>query len=172
MTASKSPTTAPARALGDRARDHLWLHFAQHGGYATSDIPVMVRGEGAYVHDEHGNRYLDGLAGLFAVQIGHGREELAAAAAQQTRQLGYFPLWSHAHAPAVELAERITARTPGTLDRVFFTGGGGEAVETAWKLAKQYFKKTGRPGKHKVVSRTLAYHGTSQGALSLTGIPA
>ena len=160
-----------ARALGDRAREHLWLHFAQHAGYADAEMPVITRGEGVHVYDEHGKRYLDGLAGLFAVQVGHGREELAQAAAQQTRTLGYFPLWSHAHAPAVELAERIAERAPGDLDRVFFTGGGGEAVESAWKLAKQYFKKVGKPNKHKVVSRTMAYHGTSQGALSITGIP-
>ena len=174
MTATETPAAAPsvpARTLGDRARDHLWLHFAQHASFADSDVPVIVRGEGAYVYDEHGKRYFDGLAGLFAVQVGHGREELAQAAAQQTRQLAYFPLWSYAHPSAVELAERIAAQAPGDLNRVFFTNGGGEAVETAWKLAKQYFKKTGKPTKHKVISRSMAYHGTSQGALSITGIP-
>ncbi|MDA3628892.1 aspartate aminotransferase family protein [Saccharopolyspora sp. WRP15-2] len=169
MTATEHP--AANRTLGDRARDHLWLHFAQHGGYADSEIPVITRGEGPYVYDERGKRYFDGLAGLFAVQVGHGREELAEAAARQTKQLAYFPLWSHAHPGAVELAERIAAQAPGDLNRVFFTSGGGEAVETAWKLAKQYFRKTGKPGKHKVISRSLAYHGTSQGALSITGIP-
>ncbi|CAM04856.1 adenosylmethionine-8-amino-7-oxononanoate aminotransferase [Saccharopolyspora erythraea NRRL 2338] len=169
MTATENP--AATRTLGDRARDHLWLHFAQHAGYADREIPVITRGEGAYVYDERGKRYLDGLAGLFAVQVGHGREELALAAAEQTRKLAYFPLWSHAHPSAIELAERIAAQAPGELNRVFFTGGGGEAVETAWKLAKQYFKKTGKPTKHKVISRSLAYHGTSQGALSITGIP-
>lgn len=161
-----------SRTLGDRARDHLWLHFAQHASYTRHEIPVITRGDGVYVHDEHGKRYLDGLAGLFAVQVGHGREELAQAAAEQTRTLAYFPLWSHAHPSAVELAERLAAKAPGELNRVFFTGGGGEAVETAWKLAKQYYKKTGKPTKHKVISRALAYHGTSQGALSITGVPA
>ena len=163
--------TASARSLGDRARDHLWLHFTDHSGYDSAEVPVMVRGEGPYVYDEHGKRYFDGLAGLFAVQVGHGREELAEAAARQTRKLGYFPLWSYAHEGAIELAERITAGTPGDLNKVFFTVSGGEAGEPAWKLAKQYFKKTGKPNKHKVISRSLAYHGTSQGALSLTGIP-
>lgn len=171
MTATEPTAAHPGRSLGDRARDHLWLHFAQHGGYADSEIPVIARGEGPYVYDEHGKRYFDGLSGLFAAQVGHGREELAEAAARQIRELAYFPLWSHAHPTAVELAERIGTRAPGELNRVFFTGGGGEAVETAWKLAKQYFKKTGRPNKHKVISRSLAYHGTSQGALSITGIP-
>ncbi|MEV0053595.1 aspartate aminotransferase family protein [Saccharopolyspora shandongensis] len=174
MTATEKPAapqSTPTRPLGDRARDHLWLHFAQHASFADSDIPVIVRGEGTHVYDDRGKRYFDGLAGLFAVQVGHGREELAQAAAEQTRRLAYFPLWSHAHPSAVELAERIAVQAPGDLNRVFFTSGGGEAVETAWKLAKQYFKKTGKPTKHKVISRSLAYHGTSQGALSITGIP-
>jgi adenosylmethionine-8-amino-7-oxononanoate aminotransferase len=174
MTATETSTDssfAAARSLGDRARDHLWLHFAHHNGYAQTEIPVMTRGEGVYVYDERGKRYLDGLAGLFAVQVGHGREELAQAAARQSRQLAYFPLWSHAHPAAIELADRIVAQAPGDLNRVFFTVSGGEAVESAWKLAKQYFKKTGKPTKYKVVSRSLAYHGTSQGALSITGIP-
>ncbi|MEV6229639.1 aspartate aminotransferase family protein [Saccharopolyspora shandongensis] len=174
MTATErpaAPQSTPTRPLGDRARDHLWLHFAQHASFADSDIPVIVRGEGTHVYDDRGKRYFDGLAGLFAVQVGHGREELAQAAAEQTRRLAYFPLWSHAHPSAVELAERIAVQAPGDLNRVFFTSGGGEAVESAWKLAKQYFKKTGKPNKHKVISRSLAYHGTSQGALSITGIP-
>ncbi|WP_113692009.1 aspartate aminotransferase family protein [Amycolatopsis albispora] len=154
------------------ATDHLWLHFTPHGGQDPSEIPVIVRGEGAYVWDARGKRYLDGLAGLFAVQVGHGRAELAEAAARQAGRLGYFPLWSHAHPTALELAERLATAAPGDLNRVFFTVSGGESVETAWKLAKQYFRLTGKPAKHKVISRSLAYHGTSHGALSITGIPA
>jgi adenosylmethionine-8-amino-7-oxononanoate aminotransferase len=130
-----------------------------------------VKGEGHKIWDSHGREYVDGLAGLFVVQVGHGREELAEAAARQARELAFFPLWSFAHPRAVELADRIASMAPGDLNRVFFTTGGGEAVESAWKLAKQYFKLTGRPGKHKVISRAVAYHGTPQGALSITGIP-
>ncbi|SDK17450.1 Adenosylmethionine-8-amino-7-oxononanoate aminotransferase [Lentzea albidocapillata subsp. violacea] len=148
----------------------LWLHFTRHTPGA--EPPVIVRGEGAYIWDQNGKRYLDGLAGLFAVQVGHGRPELADAAAAQARQLGYFPLWSYAHPPAVELAGRLADAAPGDLNKVFFTAGGGDAVESAWKLAKQYFKLTGRPRKHKVISRFSAYHGTHHGALSITGIPA
>jgi adenosylmethionine-8-amino-7-oxononanoate aminotransferase len=158
--------------LADRARDHLWMHFTRHSAYENGGhVPVIVRGEGAYVWDEAGRRYLDGLAGLFTVQVGHGRQELADAAAKQARELAFFPLWSYAHPRAVELAERLAANTPGDLNRVFFTTGGGEAVETAWKLAKQYWKLVGKPMKHKVISRSVAYHGTPQGALSITGIP-
>jgi adenosylmethionine-8-amino-7-oxononanoate aminotransferase len=159
--------------LAERARDHLWMHFTRHSTYENGGhVPVIVRGQGAYVWDDQGRRYLDGLAGLFTVQVGHGREELADAAAAQARELAFFPLWSYAHPRAIELAERLAAGAPGDLNRVFFTTGGGEAVETAWKLAKQYWKLVGKPMKHKVISRSVAYHGTPQGALSITGIPA
>jgi adenosylmethionine-8-amino-7-oxononanoate aminotransferase len=161
-----------ADSLADTARDHLWMHFTRHSTYEQGGhVPIIVRGDGAYIYDDQGNRYLDGLAGLFTVQVGHGRQELADAAAKQMSELAFFPLWSYAHPAAIELAERLTHYTPGDLNRVFFTTGGGEAVESAWKMAKQYFKLTGKPMKHKVISRNVAYHGTPQGALSITGIP-
>jgi adenosylmethionine-8-amino-7-oxononanoate aminotransferase len=153
------------------ARDHLWMHFTRHSTYETQDVPIIVRGEGAYIYDAHGKRYLDGLAGLFVSQLGHGRTELAEAAAKQAKELAFMPLWSYAHPSAIELAARVASHAPGDLNRVFFTSGGGEAVETAWKLAKNYFKLVGKPMKHKVISRAIAYHGTTQGALSITGLP-
>ena len=160
-------------SLSQQARDNLWLHFSRHGVYESGgEIPVIVRGEGARIWDSNGKSYLDGLAGLFTVQIGHGRKELAEAAAKQMEQLAFMPLWSYAHPKAIELAERLVSYAPENLNRVFFTTGGGEAVETAWKIAKQFFKLTGKPMKHKVVSRSVAYHGTPQGALAITGIPA
>jgi adenosylmethionine-8-amino-7-oxononanoate aminotransferase len=140
--------------------------------YQKADVPVIVRGEGPYIWDDQGRRYLDGLAGLFVVQAGHGRTELAEVAAKQASELAFFPLWSYAHPKAVELAERLAHLAPGDINRVFFTTGGGEAVESAWKVAKNYFKLSGKPLKHKVISRNVAYHGTPQGALSITGIPA
>jgi adenosylmethionine-8-amino-7-oxononanoate aminotransferase len=158
-------------ALQQSARDHLWMHFSRMGPYQQIEVPVIVRGEGAYVFDAHGKRYLDGLAGLFVTQVGHGRTELADAAAKQMSQLAFFPLWSYAHPSAIELAERMSGHAPGDLNRVFFSTSGSESVETAWKLAKQYFKLTGKPGKHKVISRAIAYHGSTQGALSITGLP-
>jgi adenosylmethionine-8-amino-7-oxononanoate aminotransferase len=153
------------------AKDHLWMHFTRHSTYDSSDVPIIVRGEGAYIYDAQGKRYLDGLAGLFVSQLGHGRTELAEAAAAQSRELAFHPLWSYAHPNAILLAERIANYAPGDLNRVFFSSGGGESVETAWKLAKNYFKLTGKPMKHKVISRSIAYHGTTQGALSITGLP-
>jgi adenosylmethionine-8-amino-7-oxononanoate aminotransferase len=159
-------------ALAEKARDHLWMHFTRHSVYYEGGhVPIIVKGEGCYIWDDQGRKYFDGLSGLFTVQVGHGRKELGAAAAKQMEELAYFPIWSYAHRPAIELAERLAHYAPGDLNRVFFTSGGGEAVETAWKLAKQYFKLTGKPTKHKVISRNVAYHGTPQGALSITGIP-
>ena len=159
-------------SLNASARQHLWLHFSRMGAYsAEHEIPVIDHGEGAYVYDSRGKRYLDGLSGLFVVQAGHGRKELAEAARAQAEKLAYFPLWSYAHPASIELAERLADHTPGDLDRVFFTTGGSEAVETAWKLSRQYFRSVGQPGRYKVISRSIAYHGTTFGALSITGIP-
>jgi adenosylmethionine-8-amino-7-oxononanoate aminotransferase len=169
--AGRDAGAARGAQLAGSARDHLWMHFTRMSSYAEQPVPVITRGEGAYIWDSAGKRYLDGLAGLFVVQAGHGRAELAEAAYKQAQELAFFPLWSYAHPSAIELAERLAAATPGDLNRVFFTTGGGEAVESAWKVAKQYFKLTGRPLKHKVISRAVAYHGTTHGALSLTGIP-
>jgi adenosylmethionine-8-amino-7-oxononanoate aminotransferase len=167
------PTTAPSNtAPSSTAYDHLWMHFTRMSSYKDAPVPTIVRGEGTYIYDSNGRRYLDGLSGLFVVQAGHGRVELAEAAYKQAQDLAFFPIWSYAHPKAVELAERLAGYAPGDLNKVFFTTGGGEAVETAWKLAKQYFKLTGRPTKYKVISRAVAYHGTPQGALSITGLPA
>src|ERR1700749_2590160 len=157
--------------LSEQARRHLWMHFSRMGSYETHQVPVIVRGEGAYVWDQHGKRYLDGLAGLFTSQLGHGRTDPAEAGAKQGGELAYFPLWTYAHPRAIELAERVAGYAPGDLNRVFFTTGGSEAVESAWKLARQYFRITGQPQRTKVISRSIAYHGSSLGALSITGIP-
>ena len=160
------------RRLQDSAKRHLWMHFSRLGAYDAADVPVIVRGSGSYVFDAQGRRYLDALSSLFVTQIGHGREELSAAAAKQSDQLAYFPVWGYGHPSAIELAERLAERAPGDLNRVFFTTGGSEAVETAYKLARQYFKLVGQPGRYKVISRQWAYHGVTMGALSLTGVPA
>ena len=171
-------TTPAGTAYSDAARDHLWMHFTRHSvfedpgsGGLGQNVPIITKGQGHRIWDSNGKEYIDGLAGLFVVNVGHGRTEIAEAMARQASELAFFPLWSYAHPRAIELAERLAAKAPGDLNRVFFTTGGGEAVETAWKLAKQYFKLTGKPTKHKVISRSIAYHGTPQGALSITGIP-
>jgi adenosylmethionine-8-amino-7-oxononanoate aminotransferase len=170
MTTPSSPAFDDA-ALQAAAKRNLWLHFTRMGSYADSDVPVIVRGEGQYVYDQRGKRYLDGLAGLFVSQIGHGRKEVAEAAARQGSELAYFPLWSYANPRAIELGQRLADLVPGDLNRVWFTTSGSEAVESAWKLAKQYFKAIGQPARYKVLSRYIAYHGTSMGALAITGLP-
>jgi len=159
--------------LQELAKRHLWMHFSRMGAYRDgADVPIIVRGEGCHVWDEKGNRYFDGLSALFCVNIGHGRADVAAAGARQAEELGFYTNWSYAHPRSIELAARIAALAPGDLNRVFFTSGGGEAVESAIKLARQYHKLTGHPNKTKVVAREVAYHGTTLGALTATGITA
>src|SRR6195952_3124820 len=158
--------------LQQKAKDHLWMHFARQSVMEDgSGVPIIVKGQGHHIWDSRGKKYFDGLSGLFVVNAGHGRRRLAEVAARQAEELAFFPLWSYAHPAAIDLAERLAHHAPGDLNRVFFTSGGGEAVESAWKLAKQYFKITGKPLKTKVISRAIAYHGTPQGALSITGLP-
>jgi adenosylmethionine-8-amino-7-oxononanoate aminotransferase len=163
--------THSADELQQLARDHLWGHFSRLTP-GVDGVTVIERGEGCYVWDHRGKRYLDGLAGLFTVQAGHGRTELAQAASKQASELAYFPIWTYAHPTAIELAARLAQLAPGNLNRAFFTTGGSEAVESAWKLARQYFKAIGQPQRTKVIARDLAYHGTTMGALSITGLAA
>jgi adenosylmethionine-8-amino-7-oxononanoate aminotransferase len=158
-------------SLQRQARRHLWMHFTRMGSYDEHHaVPIIARGEGCYVFDENGKRYLDGLSALYCVNIGHGREELAEAAAAQAKELAFYTNWSYAHPRAIELAVRIAELAPGNLNRVFFTSGGSEAVESAWKLAKAYHAMQGETRRHKLISRKLAYHGTSMGALTATGL--
>ena len=172
MSATSTSRHTAAAELGELARRHLWLHFSRMGAYAHEDVPIIASGEGCYVYDVEGRRYLDGLSALFCVNVGHGRPELAEAAAAQMRELDFFTNWSYAHPRAIELAARIAALAPGDLNRVFFTSGGSEAVESALKLARNYHLLTGAPRKTKLIAREIAYHGTSFGALSATGITA
>jgi adenosylmethionine-8-amino-7-oxononanoate aminotransferase len=140
------------------------------GGYADGELPIIVRGDGCYLEDLQGRRYLDALAGLFAVNIGYGfGEEMGEAAAAQMRELPYYTNWTYAHPRAIELAAEVASLAPGDLNRVFFVSGGSEAVEAAWKLARQYHAARGER-RWKVIARRTAYHGTTMGALTLTGI--
>jgi adenosylmethionine-8-amino-7-oxononanoate aminotransferase len=181
---------ASADELRRLANDHLWLHFTNMRGH---EPPIIVRGDGCYVEDVHGNRYLDALAGLFSVNLGYGYgEEIGQAALEQMRELPFYTNWTYAHPRAIELASEVASLAPGDLNRVFFVSGGSEAVESAWKLARQYFAvregATQAPGvepgemigrqvggppaghKYKAIARNIAYHGTTFGALSLNGV--
>jgi adenosylmethionine-8-amino-7-oxononanoate aminotransferase len=184
--------------LQQAAKEHLWMHFTRMGGYETAEVPIIVRGDGCYLEDANGKRYLDALAGLFSVNIGYSfGEEIGQAALEQMRELPFYTNWSYAHPRAIELASEIASLAPGDLDRVFFCSGGSEAVESAWKLARQYYLARGGkavaaadtqepevdhdaivaasgqpPHRYKAIARHIAYHGTTMGALSINGIPA
>ena len=159
--------------LQRKAKEHLWLHFSSMGSYRDQEIPIIERGEGPYLFDVHGKRYLDMLSGLFTVQIGYSYgEELGQAALEQMRTLPYYTNWTFAHPPAAELAARLAGLAPPGINRAFFVSGGSEAVESAWKLARQYHAANGQPMRRKVIARKIAYHGTTMGALSITGITA
>ncbi|QEC50884.1 aspartate aminotransferase family protein [Baekduia soli] len=160
-----------AAELQELAKRHLWMHFSRMGAYeAGAELPIIVRGDGCYVWDQHGRRYLDGLSSLFCTNIGHGRADVAQAGADQARELGFFTNWSYAHPRAIELAAKVAELAPGDLNRVFFTSGGSEAVESALKLCRQYHKLRGNGTKYKVIARETAYHGTTMGCLMATGI--
>ena len=165
-----APTSAPgtaqaeASALQEQAQRHLWMHFTRMGSFGPEhEVPIIVRGEGCYVWDDHGNRYLDGLSALFCVNSGHGRAELGDAMAAQVRELDFITVWSYAHPRAIELATRIASLAPGDLNRVFFTNSGSEAVESAIKLARSYHRARGNGQKVKLIAREIAYHGTTLG---------
>jgi adenosylmethionine-8-amino-7-oxononanoate aminotransferase len=159
-------------ALQLAAREHLMFHFTEMAAFKQRPVPIIAEGDGCHVVDARGRRFIDGLSGLFCVNVGHGfGSELGQAAHEQMVELGYTSNWTQAHPRAIELAEHIADLAPAALTRVFFTSGGGEANESAWKLARQYHALRGEPGRHKAIARNLAYHGTSLGALSLTGLP-
>jgi adenosylmethionine-8-amino-7-oxononanoate aminotransferase len=154
------------------AREHLWLHFTRMGGYKDTDVPIIVRGDGCYLEDINGKRYLDALAGLFSVNVGYSYgDEIGEAAAAQMRELPFYTNWGYAHPRAIELASEVASLLPGDLNRLFFVSGGSEAVESAWKLARQYYLARGEARRWKAISRNIAYHGTTMGALSINGIP-
>jgi adenosylmethionine-8-amino-7-oxononanoate aminotransferase len=161
-------TTTDVRSL---AQQHLFPHFTRGQVWYGSDLPVIVRGEGSYLYDERGTRFLDGLAGLFCVNMGHGRTDIPAAATKQMEQLAYWTNWSAAHPASVEAATLIAELAPGDLDTVFFVNSGSEAVESAIKFARQYHVSQGQPQRTKIIARDMAYHGTTLGALAVTGIP-
>jgi adenosylmethionine-8-amino-7-oxononanoate aminotransferase len=166
-------STLDNRKLQETAKQHLMMHFTRHGTYRNEDVPVIARGEGCWLYDSHGKRYFDGLSGLFCTQIGYSfGAELGEAAARQMAELPFYTNWSYAHPRAIELAGKVAELAPGDLNRVFFVSGGSEANEAIIKLVKQYHQLRGHRNRYKMIARRIAYHGTTLGALSLTGIAA
>jgi adenosylmethionine-8-amino-7-oxononanoate aminotransferase len=153
------------------AKQHLMLHFSDMT-LEAEDIPVLVRGDGCHIYDDLGNRYIDGLSGLYCTNLGHSHgEEIGAAAAAQMATLPFTTNWTTAHPPSIELATKLAELAPPGFERTFFTSGGSESVESAYKMARQWHQANGEPERKKVIARRDAYHGTSLGALSFTGIP-
>ena len=137
--------------LHERAHRHLLMHFTRHGAFGPDGkrLLVLERGEGAYVFDTEGRRYLDGLSSLFCCQIGYSfGEEMAAVAGRQLTTLAFNTNWATAHPPAIELAEALAERAPGDINRVFFTNGGSESVEAAWKIIRQHYLAKRRAAAH------------------------
>ncbi|HEX5029635.1 MAG TPA: aspartate aminotransferase family protein [Gaiellaceae bacterium] len=189
-------TQVDTLAYSQLAREHLWMHFTRMGEFGADDVPIIVRGDGCHLEDSNGRRYIDALAGLFSVNIGYSfGDEIGQAAHDQMRELPFYTNWSYAHPRAIELASEVASLAPGDLNRVFFCSGGSEAVESAWKLARQYYQARGgkkvsaaltepatrhdelvaavhAPKRYKAIARHIAYHGTTLGALSINGIPA
>ncbi|MGW1025710.1 aminotransferase class III-fold pyridoxal phosphate-dependent enzyme [Streptomyces sp. NPDC002577] len=169
-------TRTPSGELSASAARHLLLNMTPNGslGRDGEDLFVVRRGDGPYVDDADGRRYIDGLSGLYCCQLGYSyAAEFAEAADKQLRELCFSPLWSaSAHPTAIELAERLSRIAPVDIEHTFFSGGGAEAVETAWKIARRYHALRGEPGRTKAIARRGAYHGLTLGALSLTDDPA
>jgi adenosylmethionine-8-amino-7-oxononanoate aminotransferase len=165
--------TVGTESLQEQAHRHLLMHFTRNGAFGPDGKPLLVleRGEGAYVFDTDGKRYFDGLSSLFCCQIGYSfGEEMAAVAGAQLSTLAFNTNWATAHPPAIQLAAALAERAPGDLNRVFFTNGGSESVEAAWKIVRQHYLAKGEPQRTKAIAREIAYHGVTLGALSFTGV--
>ena len=158
--------------LSPDAHKGEWLNWSKMADFQNQSPPVIVTGEGPYAIDKDGNRFLDGVSGLFTTQIGysHGKE-IGEAAAKQLEELCFYPNWAATHPSALALTERILGLAPDRMSRVLLTSGGSESVESALKLVRQHFLAKGQPLKRKIIARRGAYHGCTMGALSLTGIP-
>ena len=148
------------------AADPALLHRDPHYTY-----PVLIKGEGIYLYDEAGNRYIDGTAGAGNVTLGHGRHAIVEAMADQGRELAYCFSTFFTNPPALEYARRLAELAPGDLNHAYFVSGGSEGVETAIKLARLYYMQRGQTQKYQIIGRWRGYHGATLGALAATGMP-
>jgi adenosylmethionine-8-amino-7-oxononanoate aminotransferase len=153
------------------AQAHVVPHFTKGAAWNADDMIVMDHGEGCYVWDTAGNKYLDGLAGLFCTNLGHGRADLAAVASKQMEKLAFYPNWGTTHEPVTRAATMIAEVAPGDLSDTFFVSSGSEAVESALKFARNFHVANGEDSRYKVISRSWSYHGTTLAALAVTGVP-
>lgn len=167
VMSSVHPTDHLARQDGGA----LWHPFADMGAVAAGGAFVIDRAEGVHVWDEDGRRYIDASAALWYANLGHGREEIAAAVAAQLRKLDAYSIFGdYANRPAMELADRLATLAPTPGSKVFLASGGGDVIDSAAKVARQYFVRTGRPGKTHLIGRSHGYHGTHGYGTSVGGI--
>ncbi len=171
MTVIENPETAEQRRQKEQAQAHLLPHFTKGAAWQHESLGIIERAQGCYVYDTQGREYLDGLAGLFCTNLGHGRVDLVEAATEQMSRLAFYPTWGWGNPPAIEAASMIAAEAPGDLEEVFFVNSGSEAVESAVKFARSYHLSRGEDARYKVISREWSYHGTTLGGLSITGVP-
>jgi adenosylmethionine-8-amino-7-oxononanoate aminotransferase len=171
--ATSTDAVSDTSHLGELAQKHLIMHFTGAAAYAESPPTVMVEGEGCWLTDSTGKRYMDALAGLFCVNVGYSHgEEIGQAVKEQLVQLPFYTNWGYAHPPAIKLAAKIAELAPEGLDRVFFTSGGAESNEAAIKMIRQYHQARGEHSRMKFIARRVSYHGTSYAALSINGMTA
>ena len=157
--------------LWRKDRDHVIHPWTDFSTFKEQGSEVMVEGEGVYVYDSHGARYIDGIGGLWCVNIGYGRDEMAQAIAEQARRICYYSTFTHLTTPpAAELAAKLAELSPGTLDHVFFGTGGSMSNDTAIRVIHFYFNRLGKPNKKKIISRVDGYHGSTYLAMTLTGV--
>ena len=157
--------------LWRKDRDHFIHPYTNFQKFKTEGALVFSEGKDHFIYDADGRRYLDGMAGLWCVNIGHGRKDIAQAIAEQSSKLAYYNTFEDSTSPpAAELASELARISPGSLNHVFFGTGGSMANDTAIKIIHYYFNQLGLPNKKKVISRELAYHGSTYLAHTLTGI--
>src|SRR6059036_2416383 len=159
-------------ATSGEAIRHLWTHKTQDHAWLADEELVIERAEGVWVWTERGEKLLDGFAGLAVVNVGHGRREIAEAIAEQTVRLAYYPTTRQfSNRPAVELAAKLATLTPGDLTYTMFAVSGSEANERSMQIARHYWLRKGRPGKHKVIALQGGYHGATTGTFAVCGLP-
>lgn len=163
MSQEQQTHTLEKESLLEKDRAHMWHHMSPY----NPNPMIVTEASGSWVTDIDGNKYLDGMSGLWCVNIGYGRQELAEAAYEQLKTMAYFPL-TQSHVPAIKLSEKVSEWL-GEEYRVFFSNSGSEANEVAFKIARQYHHQNGEPGRYKFISRHRAYHGNTMGALAATG---
>ncbi len=175
MTQTAEPGALTRAQIDDYVRrglDHLWVQTQQYNELAQDgQLLVIDQGDGIYLTDTEGRRYIDAISGLLVVAVGHGRQELADVARAQMDRLGYANPFAYATGPAVDLASKLADVTPSNITKCYFVTSGSEAVETAIRMAKQYHYNRGETGRYKVISRIGSYHGVTAGALSVNGSP-